>query len=60
MALPESQRIELLKLLGCECTLFNVYYPENHLSQVTVSRIFTNLNNMAQRRTCLEVASRMF
>ena len=48
MVLSERQRIEVLILLGCGdrmrsqsevCTLFNAKYPENHISQATVSKI---------------------
>lgn len=49
MVLSEGQRIEVLILLGCGdrmrsqsevCTLFNAKYPEDHISQATVSKIF--------------------
>ena len=49
MVLLERQRIEVLILLGCGdkirsqsevCTLFNARYPDNQISQGTVSKIF--------------------
>ena len=49
MVLSERQRIEVLILLGCGdkirsqsevCTLFNAKYPDNQISQGTVSKIF--------------------
>ncbi|KAJ8923943.1 hypothetical protein NQ315_006719 [Exocentrus adspersus] len=48
MVLSERQRIEILILLGCGdkirsqaevCALFNAKYPENQISQGTVSKI---------------------
>lgn len=49
MVLSERHRIEILMMLGYGdklrsqvevCALFNAKYPENHISQSTVSRIF--------------------